>query len=154
MLMKLNGWNGNIELYEDKVIIKREGLIAKLNHGFFKGDKTIYLNQISGIELKTAGIIRGYMQFTIPGGIEQTKGGIGKKGTSTDENTVEFHYGQNSVAEEIKEEIEKRIGNHSQPIIDLKEDGADSIRKYKQLYDDGIITQDEFEKKKKEILGI
>ena len=32
--------------------------------------------------------------------------------------------------------------------------GADDIRKYKQLLDDGIITQDEFNRKKALILGI
>jgi len=31
--------------------------------------------------------------------------------------------------------------------------GADEIKKYKQLLDDGIITQDEFNKKKRAILG-
>lgn len=35
--------------------------------------------------------------------------------------------------------------NHSDP---------DLIRKYKQLFDDGIITQEEYEAKKKEILGL
>lgn len=31
--------------------------------------------------------------------------------------------------------------------------GADEIRKYKELMDDGIITKEEFEKKKADILG-
>jgi hypothetical protein len=150
--MELKGWNGNIELHNDKIIIKRKGLIAKLDHGFSKGDKTIYLNQITGIELKTAGLKRGYMQFTLPGGIEHTKGGVGK-GTSQDENTVEFFHAENNTAKKLKVEIEKRKVNYSQPIAS-KEDGAEAIRKYKQLADDGIITQKEFEVKKKEILGL
>ena len=33
-------------------------------------------------------------------------------------------------------------------------DNPDTIRKYKQLLDDGIITKDEFEAKKREILGL
>ena len=33
-------------------------------------------------------------------------------------------------------------------------DQADDIRKYKKLLDDGIITQEEFEAKKKELLGM
>lgn len=32
--------------------------------------------------------------------------------------------------------------------------GADEIRKYRQLADEGIITEEEFEKKKKDILGL
>ena len=31
---------------------------------------------------------------------------------------------------------------------------ADELRKYKELLDDGIITQDEFDAKKKQILGL
>lgn len=31
---------------------------------------------------------------------------------------------------------------------------ADELRKYKALFDDGIITQEEFEAKKKQILGL
>ena len=33
-------------------------------------------------------------------------------------------------------------------------DPADEIRKFKKLADDGIITQDEFETKKKQLLGL
>ena len=33
-------------------------------------------------------------------------------------------------------------------------DPADEIRKFKKLADDGIITQDEFEAKKKQLLGL
>jgi hypothetical protein len=38
-------------------------------------------------------------------------------------------------------------------VINSNSDGADIIRKYRQLYDDGIITKEEYEAKKKEILG-
>jgi predicted Zn-dependent peptidase len=31
---------------------------------------------------------------------------------------------------------------------------ADEIRKYKELLDDGVITQEEFEQKKKQLLGL
>ncbi len=35
-----------------------------------------------------------------------------------------------------------------------KDNGVDEIRKYKALLDDGIITQEEFDEKKKQILGL
>ena len=31
---------------------------------------------------------------------------------------------------------------------------ADELRKFKELYDDGAITEDEYEAKKKQILGL
>ena len=54
--------------------------------------------------------------------------------------------------EEIKKAINKarnseRNGNNIGTVLS----NADEIRKYKQLYDDGIITQQEFESKKQEL---
>jgi len=37
---------------------------------------------------------------------------------------------------------------------DTTSSAADEIRKYKQLADEGIITQEEFEEKKKQLLGL
>ena len=41
-----------------------------------------------------------------------------------------------------------------QQIVEQKPSPADEIRKYKGLLDDGIITQEEFEAKKKQLLGL
>jgi hypothetical protein len=158
LLMELKGHNGQLELYKDKVIIKRKGFFAKLYFGFVKGDKTIYLNRISGIKLKECGLWMGYIQFILPGNIETTRESI--NGIQNDENTVTFglcpfNRGKyNNLAKKIKLEIENRIINYSQPVIDSNSYGPDIIRKYKQLCDDGIITKEEYEAKKKKILDI
>lgn len=39
-------------------------------------------------------------------------------------------------------------------VIEQKPSAADEIRKYKGLLDDGIISQEEFEAKKKQLLGL
>jgi hypothetical protein len=49
--------------------------------------------------------------------------------------------------------IEALIRNQSKSNY-IKMDDTDVIRKYKQLFNDGIITQEEFQAKKKEILGL
>ena len=41
-----------------------------------------------------------------------------------------------------------------QQVVEQKPSPADEIRKYKGLLDDGIITQEEFEAKKKQLLGL
>lgn len=47
------------------------------------------------------------------------------------------------------------LGEDKQQIVSDKEiSGADEIRKYKQLLDEGIISQEEFNRKKKQILGL
>lgn len=150
MIMKLNGINGQIELYNDKVIVKRKGGVAKLTQGFTKGEKSIYLDQIAGIQLKLGGnLVNGYFQFTLPGGNEKSKGALE---ATMDENSVMFRKKYNDIALSMKEKIEelkqgKQIGPN-------KISGADEILKYKELLDSGIISEEEFGKKKKEILNI
>lgn len=151
LLYELKGLNGQLELYEDKIVIKRKGFLAKIDHGFFKGDKTIYINQITAIQVKPAGFFMyGYIQFTVPGGIESTKG---IHDADHDENTVEFTAENNDLVNQIKSKIEElmaqqRMSNTNQL------SPADEIRKYKKLFDDGVITQEEFEQKKKQLLGL
>lgn len=62
---------------------------------------------------------------------------------------------------EGKVEDYKKLLKHVNPsllpppeIAQSTQSGADEIRKYKQLLDDGIITQEEFDAKKKQILGL
>ena len=150
--MELKGNNGQLEVYEDKMIIKRKGFTNKLIHGFTKRDKTIYINQISGIEFKEPGIMVGYIQFTLPGGIERRGGILGKDGAMQDENSVTFTHKEKDLANKIKNYIESRMMSLSQPSVISKEDGPEAIRQYKQLCDEGIITKEEFERKKKGIL--
>ena len=97
------------------------------------------------------------MQFILPGNIETTRESI--NGIQNDENTVTFELcpfnrgKYNNLAKKIKLEIENRIINYSQPVINS--DGPDTIREsVEQLCDDGIITKEEYEAKKKEILDL
>jgi len=50
--------------------------------------------------------------------------------------------------------IENEMDSYQAAFKNSGLDNPDKIRKYKQLFDDGIITQEEFEAKKKEILKI
>ncbi len=103
ILHELQGVNGQIELYENRIIIKRKGVLAKMTQGFFKGEKEIFLNKISGIQLKKAGMLsNGYIQFTLSGGNENTKGALS---ATQDENTVFFNKSNNASAEKLKKKI-------------------------------------------------
>jgi hypothetical protein len=97
-------------------------------------------------------LTRGYIQFTLPGGIESKRGILD---ATKDENTVMFDKKDNELAQQMKLEIERLMMNSSQPVIgNNNSNGPERIRKYKQLFDDGIITKEEYEKKKQEILGL
>lgn len=139
-----------IEVSEHSLTIRRKGLISAATHGL-KGDKTIPFKNITAVQLKKPGMNNGYIQFSILGGNEG-KGGYTE--AISDENTVMFlsrkTYKQ---MVELKETIESYIysGGNTNPSSPVST--ADEIIKLKQLLDDGIITNKEFDKKKKELLG-
>ena len=154
MLYYFHGVNGQIEIYDNRIIINRKGFIAKGTHGW-AGSKTIPINSIQSIQIKEATVfLNGFIQFGILGEIE-AKGGMT---TAThDENTVFFKKKSNKDVKQIKEFIENKIFNkdtdsnkyNSEPIS-----VTDEIIKYKKLLDEGIINQNEFETKKKELLNL
>jgi len=151
ILDEFKGVNGQIDLYQDKIIIKRKGALAKMSQGFFKGEKTIYIKQITGIQLKLGGALtNGYFQFTVPGGIE-SKTGIFD--ATKDENSVMFTFKQNSAAKALKEKIERFMAAVSEG-ASASFSTADEISKYNELLRNGVITQDEFDAKKKQLLRI
>lgn len=150
-ILILKGVNGQLELYNDKVIIKRKGVLAKMTQGFFKGDKTLYLKQITGIQVKQGGLVtNGYIQFTVPGGIENRKG---LSDATKDENTVMFNKKYNELVQKMKDKIEELQQTlNGQPVSQLS--SADEIKKYKELLDQGVLTEEEFTEKKKQLLNI
>lgn len=156
-LMQLVGANGILTLYHDKVTIKRRGLRGVLDHGFFQGEKEILLSSITAIQFKKAGLTVGYIQFSILGGAEAKKG---LNEATEDENMVTFDLGQTKEAEKIKNKIYElqnhaRLGSGGGGVVQnivQEVSGADELLKYKQLLDAGVLTQEEFDTKKKEIL--
>ncbi len=46
------------------------------------------------------------------------------------------------------------IDRQSQPTVTSENSLGDELRKYKELFDSGIITQEEFDAKKKQLLGL
>ena len=116
MLMSLIGSNGQIELYEDRVIIKRKGLSAKLSFGFFKKDKTIMLDQISEIKLKEAKErIIGYIRFYLKG--EEVKR-VSMVEASSNENAVTLKAANMEDVRAMKEKIEELQSQNVKNLIE------------------------------------
>lgn len=150
----LEGVGGQLDIYPDKVIIKREGALAKMTYGLFKGEKTIYIKRISGIQIKEGSLLsNGYIQFTLSGGVE-IKTGI--MAATQDENTVMFKKQDNVLVRDIKSYIENKMNE----IVSGTSTGgasssiADEILKLKNLFDQGILTQAEFKGKKRKLLDL
>jgi len=143
--MEAKGVLGQLELLETKIRIKRKGL---LNWG--KGDKEILIKQISSIQFRKAGMLtNGYIQFAFIGG-QEAKGGFFQ--AAQDENTIMFKRGQQSAFEKMKEAIEKKIA--SMKDWETKPSNLDELEKLAALRDKGIISEEEFKAKKKQLLGL
>ena len=144
-------------VYDDRIVIQHKGVLNLFAMGL-KGDKTIYFNNITSVQLKKAGWTAGYLQFSILGGRESVAGVLG---ATQDENTITFNSNKNDEAETIAEHINKKLSEfrngimqHQTASITPASSPADEIRKYKELLDMDAITKEEFDLKKKQILGL
>lgn len=143
------GYNGTIILTDTGVVIKRGAKGFLLGGGMLRGDKTIPYSSIVAVQLKKAGLSAGYLQLTLKGGSE-AKSGLMQ--STTDENSVNFHKKRNDDFAKAKQQIEERINQQggSQPA----RSGLDELEKLAELKEKGVITEQEFTAKKKQLLGL
>lgn len=147
-LISFKGRNGRVELYENFIRLDRGTALGFLTQGL-KGKKDIYFHSITSIQIKKPGFTVGYLQVSLPGGNESTKGVFS---SVKDENTITFS-NKNSYEEalKIKEYIEKKImAKNSERTGQVST--ADEIEKLHLLKEKGILTQEEFQEKKKNLL--
>jgi hypothetical protein len=137
-----------LELYEHKITIKRTGFANFLTKGL-QGDKDIFLNQLTSIQFKKASaFVSGYLKFGVLGGTEGKRGIFEAAG---DENTVMFTARQEPAFEKIRLELEMKLGERA---VGSSVGSYDDLEKLAGLRDRGIITEEEFASKKKQLLKI
>lgn len=141
-----------IKVTNKAITLTRKGFVNLVNQGL-KGDKTIPLRSITAVQLKKPGMTNGYIQFGLLGGNE-SKGGV--FAATQDENTIMFSKKHYEDMVELKEYIESIIfsDNDGTTIINTTTEKSipEQIKEFKELLDMEIITQEEFELKKKELL--
>lgn len=153
MLLEANGVSGQLEIYENEIIIKRNGWLARTIYSK-KGDKLILISQIQSIQFKPWDRYQnGYIQFVLSGGY-LANGDISI--AVKDENTIMFNQKQQEIFEEAKRTIEDLIStikpnNNSNQST---HSNLDELEKLANLKEKGIITEDEFIAKKKQLLGL
>lgn len=161
-LMSLKGQNGVISVYEDRVVLSRSGLLAAIAQGA-KGDRTYFYSDLSGVEYKKPGMgFNGYLKFIVAG-TASSNINVTKFSSFGDENTLVLKwYGKSSETDEVYSLIMSKISAAKRPQPQTvhvsapvsTSSSADEILKYKQLLDAGAITSEEFEAKKKQLLGL
>lgn len=146
--MKVNGINGQIELTDANIVIKREGFLSVLSKGF-AGEKTIPIKSITSIQFKPATFLsgNGFIKFCYGGSVEE-RGTL--KDAVSDDNAVIFSKKSNTAFQELRETIEKRRITE----VPAQYNGSipDAIEKLAALKEKGIISEEEFSQKKKELL--
>lgn len=150
--MRCKGVFGSLELLDDCVVIRRTPIAGFILHGLV-GEKRIAYSSISAVQFKRSGVLSGYIQFSIPGGRESTKG---EWDAGTDENTVVFT--NNELFEKARDIIEQRMRASRNPYPAPPPQGgasaAEQLEKLASLLDKGLLTQQEFDVQKSTLLNM
>jgi hypothetical protein len=151
-ILEAEGNGGHLWLFEGKVRIRHFGARGLLTKGFLKGDKEIRLDQISAVQWREPGAMwLGHIQFSFLGGSTDSKP------AGQDENAVMFDRGKEFAFRKIKEEIDRRLAARHQPAAPVAGPAGPSIpeqiRELAELRDQGILTSEEFDAKKADLLA-
>jgi hypothetical protein len=141
----LQGQGQQLEVYDDKiVIVPGRGLSALITRGV-SGPKTIPYASITAIEHKKAGFANGFLQFIIPGGVDRAP--------FQDPNTFIYsHISDNNRVTEVKQFIEGKV-KAIRERQSASGSPADELRQLAELKTQGLLSDDEFSKAKRRILG-
>jgi hypothetical protein len=123
-------------------------------------EKTILIRNVTSVEVKKSGGLfgAGFIQFSIAGGIARDSSYTltgGSWSAAGDENSVMLGSSDELYerALKIKAYVEAWSPNGEQPPQPAVS-AADEIRKMKVLLDEGLLTDEEFTLKKKQLLGL
>lgn len=148
-----------LDVYDNKVVFTSTKSTSTLVTGLAfgtsvtQGEKTIYYKDAIGVQYKAPSIADGYIQIeTAAGGMTSASSQYGG------ENSIQFA-GKDKAAEAeivvnfIRNKIEE-IKNAPVGGVVQQVSPAEELKKFKELLDMGVITQEEFDAKKKQLLGI
>jgi hypothetical protein len=102
-------------------------------------------------------VINGFIQFTLPGGNER-RSEFGKQtfDAAGDENSIVFTQAQESYFLAFRDAVEAALNaRHNPPAFAVPAQASvlDQLAQLASLRDAGIVTAEEFESKKTELLG-
>ena len=142
-MLRFVGFDGEIELVDGAVNIKK----GKKDIG-----RTIKLSNIVSVTLKKPVLTAaGCIHIQVHGA--KTYSSVANvTHYATDINAICFRKPKYDEAVAFKDALEKAIAEQSN--ASEKSDGVNDLRQLKQLLDEGIISQDDFDKKKNQILGL
>lgn len=156
-MTSVKGSNGQIDFDGQTITITRKGALGRVSFG--SGTTTLAIGQLSGVEIKKAGLTAGFLRFIVPG-MTSHAGRPGDRSATigNDPNSVTFHSGGNDAFHALAAEVNAAIaGAHSQaPAAPTPAavSAVDEIERLADLHKRGILTDDEFTAKKQQLLGL
>lgn len=139
----------NVRIDGRKIIITKGGIVNNIR--LAGGEKSFDITQVSTIQIKKNFFLPGYLQFGLLGSQDRTHG---LKNYSNENTLVIYNAEQFESAQIIKRYIEQnkeKFSSTGQTVI-LKST-AEQIREFKKLFDEGIITEEEFNRKKNQLIN-
>lgn len=150
----LDGAQRILDVYEDRVVLtQKKNIRAFLTHDLLKGTKEIYFADMSSVQFKKASsLILGYIQFEVAG-LAGNNFGSENSWTYESYRQEEADKAVAYIKGRLSEMKKQKAGGGNTQVVQ-QVSAADEIKKYKDLFDQGIITEEEYNKKKKELLGL
>ncbi len=145
----------HLKVFEEKCVISTTVTIGSLlTRNYNDGEKTVYYADCNGVQFKRAGLQIGYLQLETASGLMNNRGD-----NFFNENSFTFDADLNAQMEDIANYIRgqidavKKARNTPHNTISAISP-AEELRKFKELLDIGVISQEEFDAKKKQLLGL
>jgi len=151
-VIEIKGVNGQVRFDGEHVTITRKGFMAFATQGM-TGEKSIHVDSVSAIQLKRAGFFtNGYIQFDFRGS-QDAKGGL--LAAVNDKNTVMYKTSQQGDFDKLRDAVQSRMSQRNKSFAGATlVSEADELEKLASLRDRGVLTNDEFEAKKRQMLGL
>jgi hypothetical protein len=143
------GYNGQLIVRERTIVINRKAVVGFLSHPT-SGEKEIQIGSIHAVQVKKPGLTVGFIQFSVSGGVESRRGVMD---ATRDENTVTFRSNYEAFAK-AKQLVEQRMAELRAPSRAPEASAMDELAKLAELHRNGVVTDEEFAQKKKQLLGL
>jgi hypothetical protein len=150
-LMEATGINGKVLLFKDVVRIKRIG-VGNFLSGASKIEKDILISQIVSIQFKKAGMLNnGYIEFILMHNHERHDK---DSDYEIHDSIVTYRPGQQRAFEAFREALEAKLTGGLNKASSVATTDLDELDKLASLRDKRVITEDEFNRKKKQLLDL
>jgi len=155
------GVGKTLEVFEDHAALTaKKNAKALLTGNILGGTKEFYYSDMTSVQYKAANtFLNGYVQFEYPGSHSGAKTAFGIGDNYGSENSFAFMKNKvsNEKMEEVVNYIKDKIKEAKKPqaaTVVQQVSPAEELKKYKDLLDMDVITQEEFDAKKKELLNL